>query len=70
MGLQPKPGEDSGFCLDRGQSLGRSCGAAAKTWRRQWILSGQGAELREKLWGCSQNLEKTVDFVQASGRQI
>ena len=33
-------------------------------------MATQGAELREKLWGCSQNLEKTVDFVWASGRQI
>ena len=24
----------------------------------------------EKLWGCRQDLEKTVDFVQASGLQI
>ena len=27
----------------------------------------RGAELMEKLWDCHQNLEKTEDFVQASG---
>ena len=31
---------------------------------------GGGAELRGKLWSCRQNLEKTQDFVRASGPQI
>ena len=31
---------------------------------------GEGAELKGKLCGCRQNMEKTVDFLLASGLQV
>ena len=60
LGLPPGPREDCGLHRREGRCR-RSFGAAARTWGRLWT-SSEGGEMQEKLWGCRQDLEKTVDF--------
>ena len=43
------------------------CPAQSALQCQMWL---QRTQLREKLWGCCQDLQKTVDFVQASRLQI
>ena len=45
----------------------QNCPAHNALRRQTWP---EGAELQDKLWGCREDLEKTVDFVRVAGLQI